>query len=262
MMALVSATLLLLRTHFARVLFSRRMALCALIALGPAVVAALVLSAAEHAPLLTDLIAYLTWFLLLQIVVPVVALIAGAAVISEEIEDRTITYLFTRPFPRAALLLGRWVATACILAGLLGGSALLLVTVANVLGPTGAEPIPSDTITVPLILMAVAGGAVYSALFAVIGVFLKHPMIIGLAYSFVIEGALANVPGKSQGLSVLYHLRSYASSGAEAWSEIHANMNFQPEPQADSVTWLVTVMLVTLVLGSLVVSRKQYVLTA
>ena len=36
MMALLTSSLLFLRTHFARVLLSRRIALCALIACGPA----------------------------------------------------------------------------------------------------------------------------------------------------------------------------------------------------------------------------------
>jgi ABC-type transport system involved in multi-copper enzyme maturation permease subunit len=39
--------------------------------------------------------------LLVQGTVPLLALILGASVVAEEIEDRTLTYLFTRPVPRA-----------------------------------------------------------------------------------------------------------------------------------------------------------------
>lgn len=261
-MALLTASLLFLRTHFRRVLFSRRIALCALIACGPAVLASLVLSTPQpDAPSAVEIVTFPGWFVLLQIVVPVVSLIAGSAVISEEIEDRTITFLFTRPFPRAALLLGRWSATALILALLLGGSALLLGLVVATLAKPG-DPLPHADVTVPLCAMAIGGGAVYSALFAVVGVFLRRPMIVGLAYSFVIEGLLANLPGKSQGLTVLYHLRSYVASASPSWRTVLENAPMLLEPQAASLTWLAVVALVALVLGSWGVSRRQFELTA
>ncbi len=110
--------------------------------------------------------------------------------------------------------------------------------------------------------MAVLGGAVYSALFAVIGVFLKRPMIVGLAYTFVIEGVLSNIPGKSQGLAVVYHLRSYVASASELWNMVGEESSIVLEPQADSIGWLLRTLALALVLGSLLVSRRQYVLTA
>jgi ABC-type transport system involved in multi-copper enzyme maturation permease subunit len=263
MMALLRASLLFLRTHFARVLLSRRMLLCALMALGPAVIAALVLSSRGETPPPVEVIAFPGWILLLQVVVPAASLIAGSAVISEEVEDRTITFLFTRPFPRAALLLGRWGATALILALLLGASALLLAASAEAFAPAGAPPIPHGELTVPLAAMAAAGGVVYSALFAVIGVFLKRPMIVGLAYTFVIEGFLANLPGKSKGLTVIYHLRSYVASCSETvWSEVLEEFRIALEPQSASLTWLAVVLVAALALGSYGVSRRQFELTA
>lgn len=261
-MALINATLLLLRTHFTRVLLSRRTALCALISLAPVAIASLILLADEKPPPAHEVATVLGWMLLLQIVVPLNSLIAGSAVISEEIDDRTITYLFTRPFPRAALLLGRWIATAAILALLCGGSALLLTTAVNQFGPAAETPLSAEGITWPLFQMAVLGGAVYSALFAVIGVFLKRPMIVGLAYTFVIEGVLSNIPGKSQGLAVVYHLRSYVASASELWNMVGEESSIVLEPQADSIGWLLRTLALALVLGSLLVSRRQYVLTA
>ena len=261
MTALLSATLLFFRTHFSRVLWSRRMLLCALIALAPAALAALVMTSTESPPAV-EVAMYPGWLLLLGIVVPITSLIAGAAVISEEIDDRTITYLLTRPFPRAALLLGRWMATAVILAVLLGGSAALLAAVTGGLAPTDERPFPHDAISWPLAQMAVAGGAVYSALFAVIGVFMKRPMIVGLGYAFVIEGVLASIPGKSQGLAVLYHLRSYVASKSELWLKVTEGMDFRLEDPADSLRWLAVALVAALALGSALITRRQYVLSA
>jgi ABC-type transport system involved in multi-copper enzyme maturation permease subunit len=262
MMALLRSSLLFLRTHFTRVLLSKRMLLCALMALGPAVIAALVLSSAHGAPPSIEVLVFPGWMLLLQVVVPASSLLAGSAVISEEVEDRTITFLFTRPVPRAALLLGRWGATALILALLLGSSALLLAASVEAFAPAGAAPIPHREVSLPLAAMAATGGVVYSALFAVIGVFLKRPMIVGLAYTFVIEGFLANLPGKSKGLTVLYHLRSYVASRSPAWDQVIEEIPIELEPQSASLTWLAVVLVVALALGAWGVSRRQFELTA
>jgi ABC-type transport system involved in multi-copper enzyme maturation permease subunit len=261
MMALIRSTLLLFSTHLTRVLMTRRMLLCALIALGPAALAVLVLTSEGNPPPPIEVVMYPGWFLL-QIVVPATSLLMGSAVISEEIDDRTITYLLTRPFPRAALLLGRWLATAVLLSVLLGGSALLLGWAAASFAPAGAEPVPHDVTTWPLAQMAVFGGAVYSALFAVIGVFLKRPMIIGLAYAFVIEGVLASLPGRSQGLAVVYHLRSYVASQSTHWKELSDELLFELETPAASLAWLSLTLVGALLVGSILITRRQYVLTA
>jgi ABC-type transport system involved in multi-copper enzyme maturation permease subunit len=261
MTSLIRSTLLLFRTHFVRLLISKRTGFCALLALGPAALATMILSLDKSPPPGHEVAMYPGWFLLLQVVVPLVSLIAGSAVFAEEVDDRTVTYLFTRPFPRAALLLGRWLATATILALLLGGGALALVLVCRGLAPAEQGDFP-EGIAAPLIQMAVLGGAVYSAVFAAGGTFLRRPMIVGLAYTFVIEVVLANVPGKSQGLAILYHLRSYVAQASGLWAEVYEENMVELEPRSDSLTTLAIVLVAALVVGSVVVSRKQYVLTS
>ncbi len=260
MMRLLRATLLLFRTHFGRLLFSKRTAFCALVALGPTALAFLVLSFPDAPPAI-EVVMYPAWFLLLQMVVPVLSLIAGSAVISEEIDDRTITYLFTRPVPRSALLLGRWLATALIVCLLLGLSVVFLVFTAKFRGEFEGQEFTLGTFG-SLIFAAMLGGAVYTALFATLGTFLKRPMIVGLGYALVIEGFLANLPGKSQGLTILYYVRSFLASSSELWSEVHEMELDRFDTTGGSLKALMVILAVSLVLGSLVVSRRQYILTS
>src|SRR5215470_14840048 len=98
MPGLVAVSFLIFRTHLARVWTSRR-ALAAI----PPIVAALAARFDRHNTPATIAV-NLGWLLLLQVIVPLVTLVAGSAVVAEEIEDRTITYLFSRPIPRASLL--------------------------------------------------------------------------------------------------------------------------------------------------------------
>ena len=50
------------------------------------------------------------WMLYIRFIVPVLGVFYGTALIADEVEDKTITYLFTRPIPRGAVLLGKYLA--------------------------------------------------------------------------------------------------------------------------------------------------------
>ena len=50
------------------------------------------------------------WLLYIRFIVPVLGVFYGTALIADEVEDKTITYLFTRPIPRGAVLLGKYLA--------------------------------------------------------------------------------------------------------------------------------------------------------
>ena len=50
------------------------------------------------------------WVFYLRFSVPVLAVFYGTSLIADEVEDKTITYLFTRPIPRGAVLVGKYLA--------------------------------------------------------------------------------------------------------------------------------------------------------
>src|SRR5215217_5726775 len=50
------------------------------------------------------------WIFYLRFTVPVLGVFYGTSLIADEVEDKTITYLFTRPIPKGAVLLGKYLA--------------------------------------------------------------------------------------------------------------------------------------------------------
>src|ERR1043166_3518283 len=50
------------------------------------------------------------WLLYIRFIVPVLGVFYGTALIADEVDDKTITYLFTRPIRRGALVLGKYLA--------------------------------------------------------------------------------------------------------------------------------------------------------
>lgn len=258
MPGLLASTGLLFRAHVRRVWWSRRTLACLALAAIPPAIAWIV---TYSNPRLTgaEIATHLGWLLLLQVCVPLIALITGSAVVTEEIEDRTISYLFSRPIPRAAVLLGRWSAALVLVSTLLATSAILTVTLASRSGVTGS-PV-GEGILGPLTAAVVLGGAAYTALFAAAGVFFRHPMIVGLGYAFAIEGFLANLPGRNEALTVQYYLRSViATNGSAPWQEV-PGFDLHRFSTSPVVTVLVGIAAI-LLLASWRITRREFVLSA
>lgn len=259
MPTLATATWLLFRTQFARVWWSRRALACFALAATTPVMAWTVAAFSETsgAAIATNL----GWFLLLQVIVPLLALVSGSAVITEEIEDRTITYLFSRPIPRASVLLGRWLAALLFVSTLLAIASIATVLLASRSAAPGPPLGPG--ITLPLLEATLLGGAVYSAIFAAAGVFVRHPMIVGLGYAFAVEGFLANLPGRNQALTVQYHLRSLvASTGSESWREVEGFDQIRFDSAASALVTLAIVLVLFVAAASWRITRREFVLSA
>lgn len=266
MKELARAAWILFQAHLWRIFRTRRAWIAAGLA-GMPVALALVVRLVSHfegPPPLEVLISFV-WFFLVQTIVPLVSLVMASAVIAEEIEDRTITYLFTRPIPRPAILLGRWLAVALPIAVLLVGSAELVVRLLENTGTEqGAKQWMPEGLHGSILLTVLMGGVVYSALFAAAGALFKRPMLIGLGYTFVFEGFLGNLPGANQKATVLFYLRSFLFSERRSLvGDVEEAIFSVPlvEPGA-AVRALAFILVGVLALGAWRFTKREYVLAA
>ena len=259
---MLSATWILFLAHLRRTFLSRRTLLCAGLCAIPVVLALVIVRVSElEGPVPAPAIGYA---LVVQTIVPIIGVILGAAVVSEEIEDRTISYLLARPIPRAAILLGRWLATVLVIGALLATSSWLVVRILSSMTPEDpTDAVPAGFAT-RLVLVVVAGGYAYSALFAAIGAWFRRPVLIGLGYAFAIEGFLANLPGKNQVLTIQYYLKSFLMADdpdlVERYSDSLTVVELA-EPFEAARTLLV-VGIVALAAGSWILSRRQFLLSS
>lgn len=265
MSSFLHTTAILFRAHLVRTIRTRRCLFAVLLCLAPAAMAAFValVSREKEAPPPLGLLQGLVWHMLVQIITPLVALIFGSAVIAEEIEDRTITYLFTRPIQRSAILVGRWLAALVPLLVGLGLSATIVLRLLGDLGPGGKDWMPEGFRWRALVVV-LAGGTVYSALFASAGALFRRPILIGLGYTFVYELILGNLPGSNQKATVQYYLKSFLLGGdEEVLRSFDKSLTIVPlaEP-ASAARTLVVILVVGLVVGAWRLSRREYVLAA
>ena len=135
---------------------------------------------------------YVMWMLYLTVIVPILGVFYGTSLMADEVEDKTITYLFVRPIRRGAVLLGKYLAyVVCTVFVVLPSVMLVYLLIVPINGSLGGSFID---LLKDLALLAL-GLAVYGAVFAFIGAKLKRPLLVGLMFIFGWEPAAMAFPG-------------------------------------------------------------------
>ena len=145
------------------------------------------------------------WGFYLSFSVPLLGVFYGTALIADEVEDKTITYLFTRPLPRGAVLVGKYLAyLVCTGVLVLPSVMVVFFLVVPLLGGSIGAGFPN--LLKDLALLAV-GLAVYGALFALVGTLFKRPLLTGLVFIFGWEPIVVVLPGYMKQFTVAYYLQ-------------------------------------------------------
>src|SRR5687768_7802125 len=144
------------------------------------------------------------WAFFIRFSIPVLGVFYGTSLIADEVEDKTITYLFSRPISREAVLLGKYLAyLGCTILVVLPSIVLVWLLVIPMGGSFGANFID---LVKDLGIVAI-GLAVYGAVFAFIGAKFKRPLLIGLVFVFGWEQVVLMFPGYLKQFSVAYYLQ-------------------------------------------------------
>lgn len=140
------------------------------------------------------------------VLLPLIALIVGTGVLGAEIDDGTIVHILTKPLPRRQIVLAK-LAVAVGITTLVTGVPMF---VAGVI-------IDSVRLGLGLALACLAGSAAYSALFLVLSLVTRRPVLFGLLYVLLWEGLLGNLLAGTRVLSVQQYVLTLAarSSGTD-----------------------------------------------
>lgn len=136
--------------------------------------------------------------------IALVSAIFATAIVSQEVEQKTIVYLLTRPVPRWKLVVFRFLAGALVVS-VIGAIGALCVS----LGAFNTGFL-SNSLLVKDILAMVFAAFAYGALFLFVSLLFNRAMIICLIYAFGIETALPNLPGDISRLSIYSYLQAIA----------------------------------------------------
>src|SRR5687768_1791938 len=144
------------------------------------------------------------WIFYLRFTVPVLGVFYGTSLMADEIEDKTITYLFTRPVRRGAVLLGKYISYLVCTSLVVLPSVMIVYFLLMPFREIGAG---FGALLTDLGLLAI-GLAAYGALFALVGAVLKRPLVVGLIFAFGWEQVAMVMPGYLRRFTIAYYLQA------------------------------------------------------
>lgn len=134
--------------------------------------------------------------LVVQTVLPLIALIFGTGALGSELEDGTIVYLLAKPGHRARIVLAKGVVAAGITAALVVPATLITGVI---LASQQAEVIET---TIAYAVAVAVGGSAYALGFMALSSITSRALAIGLGYVLLWEGILAGLLPGTQTFSV------------------------------------------------------------
>ncbi len=187
--------------------------------------------------------------------VVLVSLFYGTALISEEVEGKTLTYLFVRPIAKPAIMLGKflaliWISSVLIFPTIILSFVILLLGSDSFIENAGA--LGRDLGAVLLAVLA------YGAFFSFLGAWLKHSMLVGLIYAFGWEGIVAYLPGFARQLTITHYIQSMFPDENRATAM--AVIIGQRAGPTESALMLALLCILFLAIACLVLREKEYVL--
>jgi ABC-type transport system involved in multi-copper enzyme maturation permease subunit len=141
----------------------------------------------------------------LQFYIVILALFYGTSITAEEVENRTLAYLVTRPVPKPAIVVGKFAAYSALM------SVMVAVGLAVSFFILNAARLGDPDLFVAFfhyLGVLVLGILAYTAFFAFIGTILKRAIILGLVFGFGWETVIQYFPGSTQRFSIVHYLKS------------------------------------------------------
>ena len=264
----VSSALRVFELSLGEMLWSRRTIFMALVMAAPVILAIVsrVVSSMGVAPLRVNgtrvggegIFGMMIWVLFIRFTIPILGVFYGTSLIADEVEDKTLTYLFTRPVQRGAVLMGKYLAyLVCTVLVVLPS----IMIVYFLIVPFSEVASSFRLLLVDLGIMAL-GLAAYGALFALVGTMLKRPLVVGLVFAFGWEQLALLMPGYLRRFTLAYYLQGlvpHAMPSDGVASLIQAVFTETPTVTT-CLFWLVVATVFSLFLGRRAIERREYVL--
>ncbi len=199
------------------------------------------------------------WAFFLRFSIPVLGVFYGTSLIADEVEDKTITYLFSRPISRQAVLFGKYLAyMACTILVVLPSIVVVWLLVIPMGGSLGGNFID----LVKDLAIVAMGLAVYGAVFAFIGAKFKRPLLVGLVFVFGWEPVVLALPGYMKQFSVAYYLQGLVPHAMpnDSFASLVQAIFHETPALGTSLLTMGLIEVVFLYFAARIVANREYVL--
>lgn len=195
----------------------------------------------------------------LQFLSVLVALFYATALVADEIDNRTITYLFTRPIGKYSIILGKF--AAYILEVFIILIPPMVFTFLIIASHSGISRSFADSLGIfsKQLGVTILALIVYGTIFTFFGARLKRPVLFGLLFAFGWEKMAMAVPGVVRKFSVIHYLMSAFPGGTTARGFLRLPSGASsPSSPIFSIVMLLAITIIFFGLSILTVYRKEY----
>ena len=190
---------------------------------------------------------------LIPFLLPLLAVSLGSGLLYDEAEEGTLTFLFTAPVSKSAIVLGKWAAalgTGWAVAALSLGLTLLL---------TPAPLAEMGPFVRASWLAVLLGFPAYLGVFTLLGALFRRGFLAGLIYAYGYEMVIGYIPGGAKRLSLLYFLRSLLEPVAPDKEPFEgAFLGRPPDPEFVCIAVLASAAVFSVAAALLLVPRKEF----
>lgn len=198
----------------------------------------------------------------LQFLSVLVALFYGTALVADEVDNRTIIYLFTRPIRKYSIIVGKFAAYILEVFLILIPPMLLIFLIIGTESSTSSNFADRLSFFGKQLGVTVLALIAYGAIFTMFGIWLKRPVLLG----FLLVGwekIVLIVPGAIRKFSVAHYLLSLLLSGLPKGPGMQQVLDRLPKAFSASGPTLSVVVLFAITIAFLGLSifmlyRKEY----
>lgn len=134
----------------------------------------------------------------------ILSVVFATDLIVQEMEQKTIPYLLTRPIPRWRILLVKFLASVFVTTAIVWIADIGVALSVFGIGQIGHSRLWQDMLILPI------GALAYSAVFLLLATIFSKPLLFGLAYAFGWESWTPYLPGDWQKISLMSYLHALA----------------------------------------------------
>lgn len=197
------------------------------------------------------------------ILLPLVSALIGSGAVADEVEERTLPYIITRPVPKWRFALSKVIAGVIVTGMILTVSLWMTYAVLN--GLSG-NLISGVVMLLRVTLVLLVGSLAYVSLFGLLGAAVRRPVLYGLIFAFGWEKIVGHLPMRIKYFTIVKYLNdiypkySGGRSGLEGLIDETLSQLFQRGSVSVSLS-LISLLLITLCctgLIALLLYLKEY----
>lgn len=187
-----------------------------------------------------------------------VSLLMACSAFSDEVDSRTIFYLFSKPLPKWWIVIGKFLSSVTITFIVFAMSVCLTYAALAFLTPWVDVKANLDALA-GFIVVALIGSIAYCAIFTFLGAVLRHPLLVSFSIAFIWEGVVANFPMRLEKVTVVNNLRAVLwgmFNGPHIRSVLDVDVELPSA--ASSLVRLGVCTAIFIVLAAIAVTHKSY----